>query len=163
MEERISVRIGSMTYRILANENAEYMRAIAKMADELICTLKSQYTGMGDQAASVLALVNLLDQIEKMKESGSQVAGAQDRLQKELEESQANLLRMREQCWEIKKDLLYYRNLCEIYEERISQMAPAGSSRKSAKAKGGDEAKPLDRMQRSFEEIENPHENSPLS
>ena len=70
---------------------------------------------------------------------------------------------MREQCWEIKKDLLYYRNLCEIYEERLSQMSPVGSSRKGGKVKGREEAKPLDRIQRSFEEIENPHEHSPLS
>lgn len=150
MEERISVKIGSMSYQITARENEEYMREIARKADDLIRNIKMSNQGMGDSAAAVLALLNVLDACEKLKESGTEVFDEQDRLLRQLEESKADLLRMREQCWEMKKDLLYYRNLCEIYEERLADMP--GNARAGVKKSPHqkEQKKPLDSMQTSF-------------
>lgn len=149
-EEYISVKVGSMYYRITADDDPDYVKEIAKQANDLISELKARHLGLGDTAAAVLALLNSLDQIQKMKLSDQNLDKSFQKYEKALAEAQAEHLRLRETVWDIKKDLLYYRNLCDMYEERLNSL-PISSikSQKSQKTKPA----PLDRMQKSIEEM----------
>ena len=31
-------------------------------------------------------------------------------------------MELREACWDLKKELIYYKNLCEVYEEKIDEL-----------------------------------------
>ena len=147
--QRMSLRIGNMYYSFQSSEDPEYMREIARKADELFQLFKANYPGMNDLSVAVLALVNAVDACEKIKAGGNAVEIEQAQLQEKLDESKAECLRIRENLWEMKKELLYYRNLCEIYEERLAEFSARGQSI-PAKPTRKEKIRPLDAMQRSL-------------
>lgn len=149
-EEKISVKIGSMSYQIRAKEDAYYMREIARRADEMIRNIRKTNPQLNGPTATVLALVNAVDQLEKLRQGGSVVRQAQDHLKEALEEGMAERLHLREKCWELKKDLLYYRNLCEIYEERLAQLSP-NSKQRGKRSKKREEAASFEARQQAFD------------
>lgn len=149
-EDYISVKVGSMYYRITADDDPDYVKEIAKQANELISELKARHLGLGDTAAAVLALLNTLDQIQKMKLSDKNMDKSFQKYEKSLAEAQAEHLRLRETIWDIKKDLFYYRNLCDMYEERLNSLPLSViNKQKSQKLKPA----PLDKMQKSIEDM----------
>lgn len=155
IEDFHTVKIGNMYYRVTANDDSDYVKSIAKKANEMIGDLKSKHSGLSDLAAAVLALLNALDQREKIGNRDSDVYQKVSLLQKDLQEVEADRLRLREELWEVKKDLLYYRNLCEVYEEKLSNMVvnlPSSTAKPSRKRK--EKPSPLEQMQQSFEDME---------
>lgn len=152
--DALSVKIGTMVYHLTADEDPDYIREIANQAHEMISLIKKNNPGMGDQAAAVLALINCLDKCEKMKGTSGDREDQNQKLRLELEECEALCLRIREQAWEYKKDLLYYRNLCEVYEEKLSDQA-AKTIPTSARKGIPEKPKPLDRLQRSISDYSN--------
>lgn len=150
-EDFITVKVASMYYRITAEDDPDYVRQVAKEANDLLAEVKSRHPGLGDLAAAVLALLNSIDRGWKVQAGDHESLDALNQLQVDLDQSQAEILHLREQVWDIKKDLLYYRNLCDMYEERLQAMPkkPSSSSAKAAEAK----ARPLDVMQTSFEDM----------
>lgn len=151
--KRLSLRIGNMNYSFQANEDPDYMRDVAAKADEIFQTFKSSYPGMSDLSVAILSLVNAIDLYEKLKAGGELAAEEREKLHRALDESHAECLRMREQSWELKKDLMYYRNLCEIYEERLSEISGRGNPPAGKKPPVRESRRPLDKMQRSLTEI----------
>lgn len=152
-KKRLSLRIGNMNYSFQANEDPDYMREVAAKADEMFQTFKASYPGMSDLSVAILSLVNAIDIYEKLKAGGELAEAERDKLNRALDESHAECLRMREQSWELKKDLIYYRNLCEIYEERLAEISGRTTPPVGKKTAGRESKRPLDRMQRSFSEI----------
>ncbi len=150
-EDFITVKVGSMYYRITAEDDPDYVRRVAKEANDLLGEVKGRHPGLSDVAAAVLALLNSIDRGWKLQSDDRETLEDLSRLQADLEESQAEVLRLREQVWNIKKDLLYYRNLCDMYEERLQAMPqkPSASAAKTAETK----PRPLDVMQTSFEDM----------
>lgn len=59
-----------MYYRVTSSEDADYVKDIARQANELIAEIRSKHTGLGDVAAAILALLNCLDRLGKIKFSG---------------------------------------------------------------------------------------------
>lgn len=149
-DDYITVKVGSMYYRITAEDDPEYVRQVAKEANDLLADLKNRHPGLSDLASAVLALLNSIDYGWKLRSDESAVFQDLHQLQVELEESKADILRLREQVWETKKDLLYYRNLCDMYEERLQGM-PKKSSSSSRGA--SEKPRPLDIMQTSFADM----------
>ncbi len=153
-EDFITVKIGSMYYRITADEDKEYVREVAKKANELLAEIRERYGSLGDAAAAVLALLNAIDRGTKLASKDSEIYENLRQVQKELEESLAEQMRLRENLWECKKDLIYYRNLCEMYEERLDSLPKSLSKTTKSSSSGKDSIRPLDRRQRTMEEME---------
>lgn len=149
----LQVKIGSMYYRIAAREDPEYMQEIARQADEMVKNLKDAHIGLNDTAAAVLALLNALDAARKQRAEDQASRERISDQEHQVAEARAESLRLREQLWEVKKDLLYYKNLCDLYEERLMALPENASS---GPGKAGRQSKPkaLDLLQRSFSDGE---------
>ncbi|MDO5015683.1 MAG: cell division protein ZapA [Eubacteriales bacterium] len=153
-EDFYTIKIGSMYYRITSDEDADYVNQIAKRANELLAEVKSKHSGLSDAAAAVLALLNVLDQCHHLEHKDSGVYQQLAECQQQLAQVEAERLRLREELWELKKDLLYYRNLCEVYEERLSNISlNLGASASKASGKRSNTS-PLDEMQQTFADME---------
>lgn len=139
------------------------MREIAKQADDLIRQIRDQYPNLSDLSVAVLALVNALDRCEKNERSTDETLGQRRDLEVALEEARAETLRYRDQCWELKKEVLYYRNLGELYEERLSHLAHTGTRGEESKGKREQRPRPLDRMQQTLDESFQPADTNLLS
>ena len=153
-EDFYTIKIGSMYYRISSDEDADYVNLIAKRANELLAEIKSKHNGLSDAAAAVLALLNALDQCYHLEHKDSGVYQELTQCQQQLAQAEAEHLRLREELWELKKDLLYYRNLCEVYEEKLSNISlNLGATASKASSKRSSHG-PLDKMQQTFADME---------
>ncbi|HZJ91439.1 MAG TPA: cell division protein ZapA [Oscillospiraceae bacterium] len=151
--KRIKVRIGKMTYSLSADDDVEQMRDIAATADAMIEQVSRQSPGLNETSASVLALVNAVSMMQDAYEKTRIAYLSRDEALDAKEEVKAELSRLREQFWSMKKDLLYYRNLCDVYESKIAEMASAIDSdfkEEAASSKGRSRkrrVKPLEERQ----------------
>ncbi|NLC39527.1 MAG: cell division protein ZapA [Clostridiaceae bacterium] len=164
--KRIKVRIGKMTYSLSADDDVEQMRDIAATADAMIEQVSRQSPGLNETSASVLALVNAVSMMQDAYEKTRIAYLSRDEALDAKEEVKAELSRLREQFWSMKKDLLYYRNLCDVYESRIAEMASTidsdfreetvGSKSRSRKRR----AKPLEERQTTINGVDNDADES---
>ncbi|NLZ71814.1 MAG: cell division protein ZapA [Clostridiaceae bacterium] len=162
MEEKktVSVKIGNMTYQISAREDSKYIEEIAKEADELIHSIQANKPELNPINIAILALINALDQ--KTKLENSFLSDDQNKIaqQKDFDDLNAEKLQLRELCWNLKKELLYYKNLCEVYEERIHDLNQITVQDKMPnRLKNKNNLKPLDKLQTSFPELNKSDEN----
>lgn len=116
---KITVKIGGMNYQLLAAENEVYMRQVAAHADEMIRRVMQNSPHLTLSMSTVLALVNAVDEQYKARKSMENAEHKSAEAEKKLDEMKSELMRCREQTWEIKKDLLHYQNLCKEYEELL--------------------------------------------
>ncbi len=153
-KKTIAVRIGNMTYRLSAAENPQYITAIAEEANAIMHQIKTENPNLNTVSVAVLALLNALDQKMKMEVEFNTSDQKFTQYRDEADTANTELLKLRETCWELKKDLLYYRNLCEVYEERINDLNQLSPQEKNTqKMQARKEMKPLDRLQTSFGDI----------
>lgn len=118
---KITVKIGGMNYQLLAAENEVYMRQVAAHADEMIRRVMQNSPHLTLSMSTVLALVNAVDEQYNARKGQEAAERKSQEAEKRLEEMKSELMRCREQTWEIKKDLLHYQNLCKEYEELLEQ------------------------------------------
>ncbi|HHT44345.1 MAG TPA: cell division protein ZapA [Fastidiosipila sp.] len=147
-DKSVVVKIGNMTYRIVADEDEQYVRETAAIADELISQTKKKYPFVNQLTSTVLALVNAVD---TMRQAVADRQLAIKKMEDEValtSEAKAELMRVNEQFWEMKKDLLYFKNLVDVYEEKIAALSQGEIVEKPTKKK-----KPLDELQRSFDDL----------
>jgi cell division protein ZapA (FtsZ GTPase activity inhibitor) len=104
------VKIGGMNYQLLAAENETYIRKVAAQADEMIRRVMQNNPHLTLSMSTVLALVNAVDEQYGLR-----------REQEDALHKQEELMRCREQTWEIKKELLHYQNMCSEYEELLEE------------------------------------------
>ncbi len=155
-KKTVAVRIGSMTYHLSAKENSQYITEIAEEADLLIKQIRSDNPGLNSVHISVLALINALDQKHKQKISDSKLRENISACQSRCDSLNAECLTLRETCWELKKELLYHKNLCDVYQERIDELSQISNQDKiNFKSNQQSELKPLDKLQTSFMEVDN--------
>lgn len=147
-DESVVVKIGTMTYLIRANEDEQYVRETAAIADELIALTKKNYPQVNQLTASVLALVNAVDSMRQAVQERQEAVKQMEAEQALKVEAEADLMRVNEQFWEMKKDLLYYKNLVDVYEEKIAALSQGEVIEKKTTKK-----KPLDELQRSFDDM----------
>lgn len=152
--QMIRMKIGGMTYTLKADENEAYMRQIGQKADELIRLIMDENPNLNRAAAPILALINALDEVEKTKNSCREFLEMRDEVVKALQDLDAERLTLRDENWEMKKDLLYYRNLCEVYEERLAEynlpVTPPSKKTKGGRHGLKEREKPLDQLQCAF-------------
>ncbi len=154
-KKTVAVRIGNMTYHLSAAENPQYIQDIALEANEIMKQIRAENPGLNTINVAVLALINALDQKVKLEVANSTSDEKFTNYREQYDASNAEVLKLRETCWDLKKDLLYYKNLCEVYEERINELNQLSAQEKnSQKIISRKDQKPLDRLQTSFGEIE---------
>lgn len=123
--KKIQVRIGNMVYQLSATEDPNYIQEIASIADELITKIARRYPHMNSTSTQVLALVNAVDAMRQAQADLQQATMTKDNAAQNAIELKAELSRLREQFWELKKELLYYKNLCDIHEQRLAELTSA--------------------------------------
>lgn len=117
----VNVRIGRMTYRLSAGENPQKTFDVAATADAMMARIAKRHPGLNQVSQAVLALVNTISMMETFQEELEASFRERDLASTKSEELKAELNRLREQFWEMKKDLLYYQNLCEVYEKKLTE------------------------------------------
>ncbi len=127
--KKIQVRIGNMVYQLSATEDPNYIQEIASIADELITKIARRYPHMNSTSTQVLALVNAVDAMRQAQADLQQAIMTKDNAVQNEIELKAELARLREQFWELKKELLYYKNLCDIHEQRLAELTSAPENR----------------------------------
>lgn len=119
--ERVRVRIGKMTYQLTASDDPQKMRDIAATANAMMEQVANRQPQLNQISQAVLALVNAVGMMQEAHEKRQEAYDSRDLAERTAEEIRAELTRLREQFWQMKKELLYYRNLCEIYETKLSE------------------------------------------
>jgi len=119
--ERVRVRIGKMTYQLTATDDPQKMRDIAATANAMMEQVAKRQPQLNQISQAVLALVNAVGMMQEAHEKRQDAYESRDLAERTAEEIRAELTRLREQFWQMKKELLYYRNLCEIYETKLSE------------------------------------------
>lgn len=117
----INVRIGRMTYRLSTSGDPQRTCDIAATADAMMSQIAKRHPGLNQVSQAVLALVNAIGMMESFHEELEEAFNQRDFAGMKSEELGAELNRLREQFWEMKKDLLYYQNLCEVYEKKLTE------------------------------------------
>ncbi len=141
----IKVRIGRMTYRLSAAGDAQRTYDIAATADAMMDQIAKRHPGLNQVSQAVLALVNAIGMMENFHLEQETAFKERDVSAIRSDELRAELDRLREQFWEMKKDLLYYQNLCEVYEKKLTErgtaeedLDPARHSRRGRRVRVGD-------------------------
>lgn len=155
-KKTVAVKIGQMTYHLSAEENSQYIQDIAQEADRLIGEVREKNPELSTANIAILALVNVLDKKVKEDLHNSKMAENAEEYLEKYNELNASVLNLRETCWELKKELLYYKNLCEVYEERIDELNNIPFAERITNKLDGTrhDQKPLDKLQTSFAEIQ---------
>ncbi len=123
--ENIQARIGKITYQLTTNDDPQKMRDIAATADAMMNQVAKKSPQLNQVAQAVLALVNAVSLMEESHHKLQSALADKEMAIQTAEEIKAELIRQRELFWQMKKELLYYRNLCEIYETKLSEREPS--------------------------------------
>ena len=128
--KRITVRIGGMNYQLVSAENEQYTRQIAAKADEMIHRVMQNNPQLSLNMAAVLALVNAKDEICRISQQFSVLENQRAESERQQADTRRELSRMREQNWEMKKEILRLGALCRDYEALLARTAvpPARNS-----------------------------------
>lgn len=121
--EQIQARIGKITYQLTTSDDPQKTRDIAATADAMMKQVAKKSPHLNQTAQAVLALVNAVSMMQESYEKLQAAQADTDLANQTAEAIRAELIRQRELHWQIKKELLYYRNLCEIYETKLSERA----------------------------------------
>lgn len=120
-DEYVNVRIGKMTYRLSSGGDLQRTYDIAATADAMMDQVTKRHPHLNQVSQAVLALVNSIGLMEDFHLKIKEAYQERDFARMQQEELKAELNRLREQFWELKKDVLYYQNLCDIYEKKLAE------------------------------------------
>lgn len=123
--KKISVRIGGMSYQLVSAEDERYTRQIAATADEMIRRVMQNNPQLSQNMAAILALINSLDDFSRLRRQYARHDEQRQLHDRQISEARAELSRLREQNWEMKKEILRLNALCRDYETLLGQRAPA--------------------------------------
>lgn len=123
--KRIFVRIGGMSYQLVSAENENYTRQIAAKADEMIRRVMQNNPQLSLNMSTVLALVNSLDELSRLYLQLNTADSQKHETEKQAAESRKELNRLREQNWEMKKEILRLSALCKDYEALLEKATAA--------------------------------------
>lgn len=124
--QHINARIGKMTYQLTTSDDPQKMRDIAVTADAMMAKIAKRQPNLNQVSLAVLALVNAVGMMEESHDKLQITLSERDFAKQTNEEIRAELIRLREQFWQLKKELLYYQNLCDIYEMKLADRLSGG-------------------------------------
>ncbi len=109
--KRVDVSIGGNTYHISSAKSEEKIREIAERADRAFYTLINKNPGLSTLQASVLLIINLMDSLtDKAAQYEAELARIKDKADK-TENCERELFLVREDAFELKKELHRLREL----------------------------------------------------
>lgn len=119
---KVPVYIGGMQYYLTADEEKPeaYIREIAASADQMIRQVRTALPGIALSNATVLALINLLDEVKDKEEAFQELEAKVERSREEIAVEKQNFQHMREINWELKKEVLRLQELLDAYENGFS-------------------------------------------
>lgn len=120
--KRVSVRIAGINYQLAAAENEDYLRQLAVQADEMIRRVQQANPYLNQTMATVLALVNALDENGQADHQSHEAVHQRDEAERKLTEARAELNKLREQNWDMKKDLLKMQGLLAEFEQHLEKL-----------------------------------------
>lgn len=127
--KKCSVRIGGVYYQLVTAENEQYTRRIAARADEMINRVMQDNPQLSQAMSTVLALVNAVDELSRAWQQLKGMEGQHLDLDNKASEARRELSRLREQHWEIKKELLRITELNRDYQTLINKLTQAGAQK----------------------------------
>lgn len=139
---KISVRIGGIYYQLVSAEDEKYTRQIAVRADEMIRRVMQANPQLSQNMAAVLSLVNVLDEMARLRQQYAVLDEQRQQHDRQLGEARSELMRMRDQNWEMKKEILRLNSLCHDYESLLQKAVLPGSTdddRQDTLVDGGDD------------------------
>jgi cell division protein ZapA (FtsZ GTPase activity inhibitor) len=127
--KKCSVRIGGVYYQLVTAENEQYTRRIAARADEMINRVMQDNPQLSQAMSTVLALVNAVDELSRAYQQLKGMEGQHLDLDSKASEARRELGRLREQHWEMKKELLRITELNSDYQTLINKLTQAGAKK----------------------------------
>ncbi len=124
--KRVQVRIGSITYSLVSAEDEQYTRKVGTRADEMIQRVMQSNPQLSQQQATVLALVNAVDDLTRAYEKVRSEDNRQQQTDRQISEIRHELQRQREHNWEMKKEILALRQVCSEYEAELAKWRRSG-------------------------------------
>ncbi|NLM78306.1 MAG: cell division protein ZapA [Ruminococcaceae bacterium] len=124
--KKCEVRIGGMVYQLVTSENEIYTRQIASRADEMINRIMQDNPQLSQAMATVLALVNAVDDLTRAYQQMKDINNRQKDQEQKSTEARRELNRLREQNWEMKKELLRLNELTRDYQALINNLTSQG-------------------------------------
>lgn len=143
-----------MVYQLSAHEDPQYIKETAAIADELITKVTKRYPNINPSSAQILALVNSIDAMRQAQKECEQAVHDMTVAEQKEVEIKAELARLREQYWQMKKDLLYYKNLCDIHEQRLAELTYKSDKTRPVHVKKAGNVFSLDERQTSIDDLD---------
>ena len=119
--KKCPVSIGGITYQLVTSQDEAYTRQVAAKADERIRQLLHDYPNLNQTMATVLALVNSLDELTRAYRRLQSVDDRDEGHQEQLRQMRQELNRLREENWELKKDLLQLQDSLRQLQEAVEE------------------------------------------
>lgn len=126
--KRVNVRIAGVAYQFTATEDESHIRKMAAQADEMIRQVLLAGPHLSQSMATILALVNAMDDINKNKSQAEALLQEKSALQQQVQKITTEYDRIREQNWEMRKDQLQLQRLIAEYEKRFEQILQAAEA-----------------------------------
>lgn len=117
--QKINVMIGGIYYQLVSTEDDQYTRQIASRADEMIRRVMQDNPHLTQNMASILAFVNAIDELNRARR---QVTVLEDQHQADdnrMAELRAELVKLRGQNWDMKKEILLQNEMKQTSLEDI--------------------------------------------
>ena len=120
--KRVNVRIAGVAYQLAATEDETHIRKMAAQADEMIRQVLLASPHLSQSMATILALVNAMDEVNKFRRQSETLQKEKDSLTQQTQQFKTELDRVREQNWDMRKDQLHMQRLIAEYEKRFEQI-----------------------------------------
>ena len=156
--QKISVRIGGMSYNLITTESEQYTRQIAARADEMIRRVSMASPQLSQQMTIVLALTNAVDELTRQGVQQSLAEQQKEAAEQKAEELRVELNRARELNWEMKKELLRLNTLCREQVARLAGMEREAAAPETATAGQETVAAPAETVNAPAETVAAPAE-----
>ena len=127
--KKCTVRIGGVFYQLVTKENEQYTRQIAAHADEMIQRIMAENEQLNQTMATVLALVNVLDDLGQSKMQQQGLAKSAEEARTRAAADRKELEGVREQYWELKKELLAVQELNQDYQTLLNKLTRPDSEK----------------------------------
>jgi len=132
--KRVHVRIAGVAYQLAATEDEAHIRKMAAQADEMIRQVLLASPHLSQSMATILALVNAMDEVNKYRRQSESLQKEKDSLALQMQHLKTELDRVREQNWDMRKDQLQMQRLIAEYEKRFEQILSAADTQEKAAA-----------------------------
>jgi cell division protein ZapA (FtsZ GTPase activity inhibitor) len=115
---RVSVHIAGMQYLLIAPENGgeAYVHEIAERAEQMISQIQKNAPGMSMTSATVLALVNAIDEWLQKEKRIVELEHEISSIDLSRQNDKVHYVHLREINWELKKEVLRLQSLIDQYE-----------------------------------------------